>query len=652
MTSHRKRILTASTALAAALGIAALVQGSAGAAGEGGGTGDFVDRGRAVSDAPSGQELGLVLLLRADDRALARAAHAVSSPGSKEFRRYLDSAEIARRFGASPRVQENVIETLSARGISASPGADGLWIEATASVEQAESLFETDLKTYSTGAGKGRYIAPAEEPTIPPALAGAVEGVVGLDTEPTIGRPEPPEAGTLDASRADPAPPTPMTRNQGLAFNQFAGAQGSSMRANLGRQKACTGARESGTTVGWIPGLPEGLSNTYIPAYTPNQIHSAYGVDRLHAEGLRGWGERIAVIEIDGFKRSDLEKAAKCFGFRAPPTPVKLIDLKKRLAPGIETTLDLQVIAAAIPKVEEIRVVQGKNTNSALLRQHTYLIDLPKRKRPSVVSASLGECELGLTKAKNFRKGMERALRTAALKGMTMIASSGDTGSSGCGAEGNSAAFGVLSVEYVASSPWVTGVGGTNFTLNRRNGITEEVVWNDSPIQFGGGSGGVSRIFKQPKWQRGPGVGRLGKRSVPDVSMLADDTPGWSIFCTVKDECEGGWMAIGGTSAAAPLTASIALLANQKAMRSDGPRLGFMNPSIYQLAQRERIRRGTFRDVRKVGNDLGSMIGPDYDGDNQPLGCCNATRNYDRASGWGSIKGPSFLIRMVRLARG
>ena len=111
-------------------------------------------------------------------------------------------------------------------------------------------------------------------------------------------------------------------------------------------------------------------------------------------------------------------------------------------------------------------------------------------------------------------------------------------------------------------------------------------------------------------------------------------------------------MAIGGTSAAAPLTASIALMANQKARKSKGPRLGFLNPSIYRIARNQQTRKATFRDILKVGNDLGSMIGPgEYGGNNQPLGCCNATRNYDRASGWGSIKGPSFLNRMLRLAR-
>ena len=629
-----------------------LAQGSAGAEINRELAVDFTERGRAIANAPAGQELGLTLLLKADDRGLARAAHAVSTPGSDKFRRYLDSGEIARRFGATPEVRSEVVEALAARGIDSRAGTDGLWVEATATVEQAESLFSTDLKTYSAGQGKGRYVAPAEEPTIPPALAGAVEGVVGLDTEPQIEQPDPPTFGSRTKVRADEAPPTRMTRQQGLEFNEISRDLKTSVRANLGSQKGCVAGRNAATPLSGITGLPDGLSGTYIPAYTPNQIHSAYGIDSLQKRGLNGKGERIAVIEIDGFKRSDLETAAKCFGFRAPPTPVKLIDLKKRLSPGGETTLDLQVIAAAVPGVEEIRVVQGANTNGALLRQHTYLLDLPKKVRPSVISASLGECELGLTKAKNFRKGMERVLKTASLKGVTMIASAGDTGSSGCAQAGNSAALGVLSVQYVASSPWVTGVGGTNMTLNQKNGMTEEVVWNNSPLAFGGGSGGVSRFFKQPKWQRGPGVGNLGRRSVPDVSMLADNLPGWSIFCTVKDECTGGWLPIGGTSAAAPLTASIALMANQKARQSNGPRLGFLNPSIYEIARKGQTRKATFRDILKVGNDLGSMIGPEYDGNNQPLGCCNATRNFDRASGWGSIKGPSFVNRMLRLDRG
>ncbi|MBU3691563.1 MAG: hypothetical protein FGM38_05910 [Solirubrobacterales bacterium] len=647
------RLLSSVAVLLASLGLASLARGSEETSPPGSASPvDFVERGRALSNAPPGQELGLVLLLRADDRGLARAAYAVSTPGSGKFRSYLDSEEIADRFGASQEVRREVVATLAARGISSEAGADGLWIEATATVEQAESLFSTDLKSYSAGSGLGRFIAPAEEPRIPPELFGAIEGVVGLDTEPAIERPDPPTFRSRTALRVDETPPVRMNRQQGLEFNKIARELKTSVRANLGSQKGCSPGRNAATPLAGTTGLPDGLGGTYIPAYTPNQIHSAYGIDSLRKKGLNGEGERIAVIEIDGFKRSDLEEAAKCFGFRAPPTPVKLIDLKKRLAPGGETTLDLQVIAAAVPGVEEIRIVQGKNDNSALLRQHIYLLNLPKKKRPSVVSASLGACEAGLTKNGKYRKGMERVLKTAALKGVTMIASAGDTGSSGCALAGNEGALGQLSVEYVASSPWITGVGGTNMTLNQGNGITEEVVWNNSPLAFGGGSGGVSQFFNQPKWQRGPGVGSLGKRSVPDISMLADNLPGWSIFCTVEDECTDGWLPIGGTSAAAPLTASIALMANQQARKSNGSRLGFLNPSIYEIARREQTRKATFRDVLKIGNDLGSMIGPTDGGNNQPLGCCKATRNYDRASGWGSIEGPSFIGRMLRLARG
>jgi subtilase family serine protease len=651
-----KLLLAAATVLVATLGIATIARGNPAGSEQGEPSLEPAQTGRSLSDVPGTRMIDLIFMLKADDRGLTRAAHAVSIPGSDRFRRYLDSDEIARRFGPPPEVRQSVIETLADRGISSRSDPDGLWVEATATAKQAESLFSTDLRTYAGAPGQARFIAPAMEPSVPPGLAGKVEAVVGLSTRGVVeagrsGQALSPAAGNNSSSRSTrQAKLRRMTSKEGRRLNRFTTKRRSSIRANLGTQKGCRAGRNAKVPVKGFDSFPSGLKNTYIPAYTPNQIHTAYGINRLHRKGLRGHGQRIAVIEIDGFKRSDLRRAARCFGYRAPPTPVKLVGLKKRLPPGGETTLDLQVIAAAVPRAKEIRVVQGPNSYATLVKQHRYVLQLPRKRRPSVVSASLGVCEAEIELS--YVKAMQRVYKLAAIKGVTMIASSGDTGSSGCTLDGNTMAVGRLSVQYGASSPWVTGVGGTNFTLNKRNAITEEVVWNNSPLSFGGGTGGASRIFTQPKWQRGPGVGKSNRRTVPDVALLADNTPGWSIFCSVKGVCNGGWSSVGGTSAAAPLTASIALMANQKAARKGRPALGFLNPAIYRIARKNRkARKATFRDVRKVGNDLGKMIGPENDGNNKPLGCCKAKRNYDRASGWGSVKAPHFIDQMLKQPR-
>lgn len=60
----------------------------------------------------------------------------------------------------------------------------------------------------------------------------------------------------------------------------------------------------------------------------------------------------------------------------------------------------------------------------------------------------------------------------------------------------------------------------------------------------------------QPEWQWGPGIPAGNQRTVPDVSLFSDPSPGWTIYCTDAG-CPGdtGWQTIGGTSAATPLWA-------------------------------------------------------------------------------------------------
>ncbi|MDP4672048.1 MAG: S53 family peptidase, partial [Solirubrobacteraceae bacterium] len=460
---------------------------------------------------------------------------------------------------------------------------------------------------------------PSGKPTLPPSLAGAVTGVVGLSDEPAV------KTAALE--------PLPPALNQELSDRQR--SLGSSIRGNTGTQAGCAAGRAAGAEVGGY----------YLPPYTPNQVNTAYGLSSLHSKGLKGQGQRIAVIEIDGFSRSDLETAGACFGYKPPPTPVKLINLKAPLPAGGETTLDLQVISASAPNVISIRVTETANTNSSLVEAFASAIDAPASYRPSVISVSLGMCEAGMAGLQPFRSQMERTLKSAAVAGISTVVATGDTGSTGCPLDDNSSALSVMSVQYPSSSPWATAVGGTNISLSTANKITEEVVWNDSPTQFGAGTGGYSLFFSKPSWQTGPGVGSGNLvRSTPDIALLADSVPGYPIYCAASD-CLDGWSPVGGTSAATPLFASGVAIANQQAKAAGQAQLGFLNKKIYKLAGNSTTRAKVFRDVTKGGNDLGKLIGPDF----TATGCCTATKYYDRASGWGSVNFPSFSYEARKL---
>ena len=60
----------------------------------------------------------------------------------------------------------------------------------------------------------------------------------------------------------------------------------------------------------------------------------------------------MALIEIDGFRYSDLRAFSKCFGLATPAINGFGVGLKKPLAPGGESTLDLEVLDAAAPRAQ------------------------------------------------------------------------------------------------------------------------------------------------------------------------------------------------------------------------------------------------------------------------------------------------------------
>src|SRR5205807_3747657 len=136
--------------------------------------------------------------------------------------------------------------------------------------------------------------------------------------------------------------------------------------------------------------------------------------------------------------------------------------------------------------------------------------------------------------------------------------------------------------------PYVTGIGGTNLTLNSANTYSSETVWN-AGFLGGAGGGGISQFWKQPSWQSGPGVQNSysnGMRETPDVSLDADPATGYPIYCTAGSSCNGsggiggssgGWITVGGTSAAAPMWAAMIALTNEDAAHHGKSRVGFLN---------------------------------------------------------------------------
>ncbi|MHB1711903.1 MAG: S53 family peptidase, partial [Acidimicrobiales bacterium] len=212
----------------------------------------------------------------------------------------------------------------------------------------------------------------------------------------------------------------------------------------------------------------------------------------------------------------------------------------------------------------------------------------------------------------------------AASAGVTVLAASGDHGSAQGGGP-------TPTVQFPASSPWVTSVGGTTLSATVTGKYQGEVAWNSAA---GASGGGVSQIEGEPAYQRClPAGGQTllhGFRGVPDVAMNADWNTPVPIYMSLPGSI-GGYVTVGGTSEGSPVWAGIAADLDQLAGRS----LGFLNPLLYRSGCAGGLAN-VMHDITVGTNAWGGV--PGY----------VATPGWDPVTGWGSPLSPASLPSLQR----
>jgi subtilase family serine protease len=134
--------------------------------------------------------------------------------------------------------------------------------------------------------------------------------------------------------------------------------------------------------------------------------------------------------------------------------------------------------------------------------------------------------------------------------GVAITASTGDSG---------------YGVEWPASSPYVTAVGGTTLTVN---GTAPNYSYGGESAWVDGGSG-CSSVESQPLWQANVNTG-CSNRSVADVAADADPNTGAAVYDSIAYQGGSGWFQVGGTSLSSPIIASVYALAGNTSSISDG----------------------------------------------------------------------------------
>ncbi len=605
-TGRRARRITAATAAAVALTVASTA--AYGAVTDGAGTGSHAPKrigtvprvpagATAAGTTASGTTLRIgVHLAPRDPQALADFVAAVSTPGNPRYHQYLAKGQFASVFGPTPATIAQVSQALRAAGLTpgkASP--DGLSIPVTTTVAKASDAFDTGFRNVRLKDGTTDYMNTAA-PALPANIASSVTGIVGLS-----------DINTITSHHSS-------VRKAGKT-SSVAGRASRAVAPHTYTPGLCTDFTSSGYTDG-------------TDYYSPGKLAGTYG---MSSSATAGAGQTVAVFELENVDAGSIAAYQSCAGTNTSVSTVYVDTTAGAGAPatdgsvGVESALDIDDLIGLVPGASIIDY-QGVDAESATDQN---VLDVYQRMVTDdvaqVISSSWGLCEAAEISA--TASAENTIFAEAAAQGQSVVAASGDDGSSDCYRATGSTA---KAVDDPASQPYVTGVGGTSMTGS--GSAATQTTWNNDT---GGTGGGISSRWAPVVYQGG--VATTAKRAVPDVSALADPYSGYPIYYqddSVSSSPVPG--IIGGTSGAAPTWAAAIVQANASAACQTNGRVGFLNNALYKAARSSYPTN--FWDVTSGDN---SVYATGY----------SAAAGYDEVTGLGSPK-EAGLITSLCAAKG
>jgi subtilase family serine protease len=589
------------------------------------------DAGRLVADTKLS---GITIVFNrsaAQQAGLDALIAAQLNPASPLYHHWVTPDQFAARFGMSDSDLDKMENWLQQQGfVIDSVARSKNAIRFSGTVRQVEAAFSTEMHNYKINGVQ--HFAASTELSVPAAIAPTILGIRNLD--------------------------------------DFRPKSHAVMNKNARPRPAFTSS-ESG--------------NVY---FAPGDIATVYNIKPVYSSGNNGNGQSIAVVGQSAVALSDIENFQNAAGLSVKdPTLV--------LMPGTgsstvyaggdegESDLDLEWSGAIAPGADIYFVYVGSDFNYSAADALQYAID---QKIAPIISTSYGECEAYLAGSTlgsglALEPTLESALQQAASQGQTIMAASGDSGSTDCfvGVGAGNPPLSeqeALAVDYPASSPYVTGVGGTEVSqanpayLTAGDGYWEaksssdiissalqyipEVAWNEDLVNcgqadcLGATGGGASSLFTKPTWQTGvPGIPSDGKRDVPDIAVNASpDLPGY-LFCTgdqsfwsqgqnasctsgFRDASTGLLTLVGGTSMGGPIFSGMLALINQQQNYSSGQ--GLINPTLYALAANSTTYASAFHDITSGNNDCTAGSA-----DCSSTAGFSAGAGYDQVTGLGTI---------------
>lgn len=618
---------------AAAFACAAGLASAAGTTTVAGNVANWVKSAKLMGSASAETSVTIAVHLSATNTAgLKLLAAEVSNPKSKQYGRYLTPQQFGERFAPASADVAAVKTLLEHSGMSSvEAGPHGMYVTATATVAQLRSAFKVSQNLYSY---QGRTLrANKEAPTIPAALGGKVLYIEGLDDTSTLRQPfhHSVTMGALvapDAKSSTPAttPPPVAASNPPAHCNQDYGS---------GEKIATltTAADVYGASIPWMN-----------CGYTPTQIRAAYGLDSV---SYNGSGVTVAIV--DAYASPTLEADANRYSTNHHLPALTAKNFSQLIPAGIynvspsescdpygwwgEQSLDVDAVHGSATGAK-ILFVGSRDCATSLT---VAFMNTVYNHLADVVTDSWGNG--GESIAPGSQSAFDQAVMAGAAQGVTVLFSSGDGGDL-------SAANGVASGSWPATSAWVTGVGGTTLEIAGYTGNKSEYGWGtyrafltdvtvksstlietsgvattsnfgytyDDYSFYAGAGGGISLLESQPAYQAALVPYWLATtlnlastyteplpnpmRVSPDIAMVADPYTGYlygetytiagnsiaDYGCTPISKTEEYCEgAIGGTSLSSPLMAGVIAIIDQKRAAKGEPVVGFANPWLYSI---------------------------------------------------------------------
>jgi subtilase family serine protease len=415
--------------------------------------------------------------------------------------------------------------------------------------------------------------------------------------------------------------------------------------------------------------------------FTPASTRAAYNIGPLYDAGYDGTGKTIAIVDSYGSDtiRHDLHVYNSAFGLpamcgeegvtcaagmptfntltlqgspatKAPPSTSNGTGQEDKSAWALEVSLDVETAHSIAPGANILLVTTpsaetlGVQGFPQMMANEKYVVD---HHLADVISQSFASAEDAFGSKQSLLK-LRYAFQAAYTQHVTVLGSSGDSGSANARktpvGQGGST-IQEPTVEWPASDPLVTGVGGTYLCTDPNNTSSRVTDSADPPAKcqanpgqaevgwtFAGG--GFSHVFGRPAYQDtlpNPSTQiPASARGVPDIGLQASAGTGALVYLTLPPDgnsglicgsspCSTGWYDIGGTSLSCPQWAGLVAIADQLA----GHDLGLINPALYTVASDPSLYASDFYDVT-VGNNTADPNVP----------------GYPATTGWDPVTGP------------